>query len=178
MEFKELVQTRRSCRAFAESQPISNDTILSILKDTQMAPSWKNTETGRYYVANTPELIEKVYACLPGFNQKSTAGAGAFLVTTFVKGVSGFNSDGEKSTSVGDEWGAYDLGCQASYLLLSARNHGYDTLIMGLTNETELRKLFSIPEEEIFMAVIALGKRSEEPVLRPRKDVTDIVKFF
>jgi len=178
MDFQELIQSRRSCRAFLQAEPITEETVFSILKETQMAPSWKNSETGKYYVAVSPEMVEKVHSLLPEFNQKSTLHAGAFLITTFVKDISGFRPDGEKATAIGNEWGAYDLGCQASYLLLSARNHGLDTLIMGLTNEAELRKLFSIPEEEIFMSVIALGTRAEEPELRPRKETKDIVKFF
>lgn len=179
MELKELLETRRSCRAYAEAPIIPEDVIEDIMKDTIMAPSWKNTETGRYYIANTPDMVEKVWHLLPAFNQKSTKNASAFIVSTFVKNVAGFQDDGEtKCTSVGNEWGAYDLGCQASYLLLSARDHGYDTLIMGLTNEEGLRELFQIPDTEIFMAVIALGTRSEEPIFRPRKDVKDIYKLF
>lgn len=178
MEFEKLVESRRSCRAYQKMPPIAKEEIESILKDVPFAPSWKNTETGRYYVAYTPEMVKKVYDALPEFNKKSTENAVAFLVTTFVKDVSGFAPDGSRVTKVGNEWGAYDLGCQASYLLLSARNHGYDTLIMGLADVDGLKELFSIPEEEIIMPVIALGVRSKEPELRPRKEVDEICKYY
>ena len=34
-----------------------------------------------------------------------------------------------------------------------------------------------IPEDEEILSVIAIGKRAEEPALRPRKPIEDIVKF-
>ena len=55
---------------------------------------------------------------------------------------------------------------------------GFDTLIMGMRDADKLRALFSIPEGETVMAVIALGYRAEEPVRPNRKKLDDIVKFF
>ena len=57
-----------------------------------------------------------------------------------------------------DYWGAYDLGLQNSYLILKAKELGYDTLIMGLRDEEKLRAYFNIPEDEIMLPVIAIGK--------------------
>ena len=36
-----------------------------------MAPSWKNSETARYYVALSQEYIKMVMQCLPEFNQRN-----------------------------------------------------------------------------------------------------------
>jgi nitroreductase len=36
----------------------------------------------------------------------------------------------------------------------------------------------SIPEEEEILSVIAIGKRGEEPALRPRKPLEEIVKIY
>jgi len=62
-------------------------------------------------------------------------------------------------------------------LVLAASNLGYDTLIMGLRDEDALREYFNIPEEEIVMSVIAIGKKKTEPNMRPRKDVDEILKI-
>ena len=79
---------------------------------------------------------------------------------------------------MGDGWGAYDNGLSNCYLVLKARAMGFDTLIMGMRDADKLRALFSIPEGETVMAVIALGYRAEEPVRPNRKKLDDIVKFF
>lgn len=165
MEFCELVKTRRSCRNYAQAVVTKQD-IEEIITCALQAPSWKNSETGRYYVAISEEAISQVYDCLPEFNQKSSQNA-AYIIATFKKGESG-NGD--------DNWGSYDLGLQNSYLILKAKELGYDTLIMGLRDETKLREMFSIPEDEIMLPVIAIGKANGELLNRPRKTLEEVLK--
>lgn len=165
MEFEELVKNRRSCRSFKEDR-ITKQEIETIISTTLMAPSWKNSETGRYYVALEEETIEQVYNCLPDFNKVSSKGA-AYIIATFKKGISGAGDD---------HWGSYDLGLQNAYLILKAKELGYDTLIMGLRDEDKLRELFNIPDDEIMLPVIAIGKRSKDLNLNPRKDISEILK--
>lgn len=55
---------------------------------------------------------------------------------------------------------------------------GFDTLIMGMRDADKLRKLFSIPEDETVMAVIALGYRAAEPRQPMHKDLDEMVEFF
>lgn len=49
MEFKELIEARRSVRAYAENVTVTKDDIKSMINAAQQAPSWKNSQTGRYY---------------------------------------------------------------------------------------------------------------------------------
>ena len=166
MEFNELVKERRSCRSYKESE-VKKEDIEEIIKCTLMAPSWKNSETGRYYVALSQETIKEVYECLPSFNKDSSKNA-AYIIATFKKGESG-NGD--------DMWGAYDLGLQNSYLILKAKELGYDTLIMGLRDEDKLREIFDIPNDEIMLPVIAIGKSDKELSLNKRKEIKDVLKI-
>lgn len=177
MEFSRLAVERRSVRAYEAGQVIDKAVLEEIITTTLQAPTWKNTETGRYYIANSEEMMGKVRDCLPGFNQNSTANASAYIVTTYVKNVSGF-TQGQPDNELGNEWGAYDLGLQNAYMLLKAKEMGYDSLIMGLRDADAIREVLDIPEEEIVFAVIALGKREGEPVIRRRKTVDDVAKFF
>lgn len=178
MEFNELIQLRRSVRSYQEGKTVERSKIVEILKAVQLAPTWKNSQTGRYYVVDTPEKVELMRnTCLPQFNQKSSRNASALIVTTFVKNVAGYTA-GEPDNEWGNKWGAYDLGLQNAYLVLKARELGMDTLIMGIRDEKEIRRQLEIPEEEDVAAVIALGFRESEPVFRPRKDLDEIVKFY
>ncbi len=38
--------------------------------------------------------------------------------------------------------------------------------------------MLNIPENEEIMSVIAVGKRSAEPSIRPRKELDEVVRFF
>jgi len=178
MEFSELIQLRRSVRGKYEKVQISHDDIVMILKKAQQAPSWKNWQVSRCYVLETKEMLEEFRAkALPDFNQRSSENA-LLLVTTFVKDVSGFDIDKNPETEIGNMWGAYDLGLHDAYLVLAAKDAGYDTLIMGLRNGAAIREMLNIPENEEVVSVIALGKASEPGKDRKRADLEDVVKFF
>ena len=175
MEFSMLTTMRRSVRKYLSPAPKSG--IEAVLRKAQMAPSWKNMQTSRYYVVESPELLDEFRVnALPEGNAKKSENA-ALIVSTFVKDEVGF-IDGKPANDAGNCWGAYDLGLQGAYLVLAASNEGYDTLIMGIRNEEFIREALAIPENEQIMAVIAIGKRGEEPAMRPRKDLSEIAKFF
>ena len=174
MEFKKLIEARRSVRGYCEG--ISHDDLAEILERARQAPSWKNWQASRCYVAESPEALEKARQALPAFNQNSSANA-ALVVTTFVRDTVGF-TQGRPDNEVGNGWGAYDLGLHDAYLVLAAADLGYDTLIMGLRDAAAIREMLGIPENEEIMSVIAVGKRAAEPAFRPRKELEEVVKFF
>lgn len=173
MQFNELVNIRRSVRAYKD-EAVKEDDIKTIIECALQAPSWRNCESGRYYVALGKDAIEEIYNDLPGFNQNSTKGA-AYIVATFKKGQSGYTNDGP--SRAGDIWGGYDLGLQNAYLVLKASELGYDTLIMGLSDQDKIREYFNIPEDETILPVIAIGKRNQDPVIKNRKTLEEVLKI-
>ena len=175
MEFERLIEARRSVRGYASG--ISRGELEAILDRARQAPSWKNMQTARCYAVVSPEALEALRAqALPGFNQNSSRNA-ALIVTTYVKDQVGF-SGGEPVNEVGNGWGAYDLGLHDAYLVLAASDAGYDTLIMGIRDADAIRALLGVPEEEEIMSVIAIGRRGAEPVIKPRKPLEEVVKFY
>ena len=107
-------------------------------------------------------------------------GAGAYIVTTFVKGMVGFDKNtGSQVNEAGDGWGYYDLGLQNDNLLLKAAELGLDTLVMGIRDGEALRELLNIPDSENVVSVIAVGYRGQEPPERPkRKELDAVAKFI
>ena len=175
MEFKELINARRSIRSY--QGPAEHEDLARILRAAQQAPSWKNRQTSRCYAVETPETLEELRsAALPLFNRNSSARA-TLIVTTFVLGDVGFDG-GAPVNEVGNGWGAYDLGLHDAYLILAARDLGYDTLIMGIRDAEAIRKKLGIPENEQIMSVIAVGRRKADPKAPSRKDLEEVVRFF
>ena len=178
MDFSKLLEERRSIRDYAIGVEITEEDIKKMIYAAQQAPSWKNSETGRYYVAISKSGVESVRNALPGFNFDRTQNAAAYIVTTYKTKISGHNGDGEPTDANGDAWGAYDLGLQNENLLLKARELGYDTLIMGLRDVDALVKLFNIPNDEAIMSVIAVGKRASTPEKPERKSIDEILTII
>lgn len=175
MEFKDLIVVRRSVRDYVSAA--DHEALVEIVKEAQQAPSWKNQQTARCYVVETPEILEDLReAALPPFNCGNSENA-ALIVTTYVKDNVGF-SNGVPVNEIGNGWGAYDLGLHDAYLVLAASNAGYDTLIMGIRDAEVIREKLNVPDTEEVMSVIAVGKRGAAPVMRPRKELSEVVKFF
>ncbi len=178
MDFNRLTDERRSMRAY-KCGKINEEIIKELIETTLKAPSWKNSETGRYYVAITPEKVNEAREKgLPEFNRKNTENCSAIIVATFVKNISGFKTETEPQNELGNEWGSYDLGIQTAYLILKAKDMGLDTLIMGIRDEKALREMFEIPENEEVVSVISLGYGNKEPKAPIRKDVTEVCRIF
>ena len=155
MEFQKLIEERRTIRKYSPESRITKEDLLAVIRAAQEAPSWKNSQTGRYYCVMSEEMVEKVSReCLPEMNQAKAENA-SLIVTTFVHNHAGFQKDGTPDNELGNGWGCYDLGLQNENLILKAKELGYGTLIMGLRDGDKLRELLSIPETETVVAVIA-----------------------
>ncbi len=179
MEFDRVIGTRRSIRAYKAGMHVSPETVEEILRTASQAPSWKNSQTARTYVVLEEPMLSKVReTCLPEFNQRNCRNASALLVTTFVKGISGCDNEGNPANELGDQWGAYDLGLHNAFLILKARDLGLDTLIMGIRDGEKLRELLSIPQQEQVAAVIALGYRDADPQMPRRKELSETAEFL
>lgn len=177
MELSKVIESRRSIRAYKAGAEVERAAVEEIIAAALEAPSWKNSETGRYYIAISPEKPEEVKNALPAFNQNNVKNAPVLIVTAFERSVAGFDRDGNAVNEAGDKWGAYDLGLQNENLLLKASELGLDTLIMGIRDTELLRKAFNIPPSQEIMSVIALGYRDKEPVRPVRKGVDEVAVF-
>lgn len=176
MAFSKLIEARRSVRAYAPSE-ISREELTQIVTEALNAPSWKNQEVTRYRIAASTEAKARVWKeALPSFNATSSANAAALVVVSFKKGLSGYLGD-TPANEVGEMWGAYDAGLASSYFVLAAKNHGWDTLIMGIRDEAALRKIFDIPADEVVLSVIALGKSAQPYFKNPRKPVGEVLEI-
>ena len=177
MEFKNLIEARRSVRKYVASE-ISEADVEEIVGEALNAPSWKNTEVTRYYAAVSAEAKRRLWdEALPSFNVASTANAAALVAVTFRKGESGYMGTAA-ANELGEMWGAYDCGLASAYFVLAAKNHGWDSLILGIRDAEKIKAIMGIPDDETLTAVIALGKAAGTATKPPRKPVGEVVKVL
>jgi len=173
--FDEIVASRRSVRSYDSSKKISEEQIRTLIATTQEAPSWANAQATRYYAVMSEEKLQQV---LPAMlqNQSRAAMAPVLIVTTYKRDQSGF-FNGEAANEVGNGWGAYDTGVSNAFLVLKAKEMGFDTLIMGLRDADALRKALDIPYDEIVMTVVAVGYGNQVPKRPERKALNEVLKI-
>jgi nitroreductase len=178
MELNKVLKERRSIRKYKD-QKVEHELIEQCLNAAILAPSWKNSQTARYYVIESDEMLKAFKAeALPEFNANNCANAPVLIVTAFQKNHSGFDKDGTPTNECGQGWGYYDLGLHNMNLLLKATELGLGTLVMGIRNESKIRELLDIANDEIIVSVIALGYKDIDPQMPIRKEVNTITKFY
>lgn len=178
MEFQKLIEKRRTVRKYAEGNTVTKEDILDMVKAAQEAPSWKNSQTGRYYcVMDGADVARFRQECLPEMNAGKCENA-VLIISTFVHDRAGFQKDGTADNELGNGWGCYDLGLQNENFVLKAAELGYGSLIMGIRDADKIREFLEIPQEETVVAVIAVGVPGEQPDRPKRKEVEEIVKFL
>ena len=126
MEALECIKTRRSVRKFTE-EAVSREQMAEVVAAAAYAPSWKNTQTARYYFVTDKEKIARLASdCMMDFayNQKTASHAPALVILTTITGRSGFERDGSFSTSKGTHWQSFDAGIAAEAFCLAAHAHG------------------------------------------------------
>ena len=118
MEFQNLIEKRRTVRKYAAGNSVSKEDVLAMVKAAQEAPSWKNSQTGRYYcIMNEKDVARFREKCLPEMNAGKCENA-VLIVSTFVHNRAGFQRDGSADNELGNGWGCYDLGLQNENLVL------------------------------------------------------------
>lgn len=179
MEFQTLLESRRSVRAYEAGKSVTKEQIAQLVQAGIEAPSWKNSQTARYYCVLEDASRERfAKECLPEFNANSTKNAAAYVVTTFVANRSGFDREGNPDNECGNGWGFFDLGMHNENFILKAKELGLDTLVMGIRDGAAIRDMLHIPETETVAAVIAVGYGAAEPARPKRKQPEDILTFF
>ena len=172
MEFQTLIENRRSVRKYSSHTNVTKEQIQQLVQVALEAPSWKNTETGRYYCVLSEDMSQKLRKeCLCYANNDVKTEHAALIVTTFVHNRAGFQTDGTPDNEIGN-------GLQNENLILKATELGLSTLIMGLRDGDKIREMLSIPESETIVSVIAVGKADEEPSRPRRRELEDVLKFF
>ncbi len=179
METKKCIETRHSVRKFTE-EPVSRQAVEELVHLASCAPSWKNTQVVRYYAVEDPEIKKNIAEnCVLGFvyNTKTIMRAPLLMVLTCVHGISGFEKDGEPTTGKGDRWEVFDGGIAAQTLSLAAHDMGLGAVIMGIFDDKKVAEALGCPEEEIPMALIALGHPAAEAKGPGRKDVSELLTW-
>ncbi|MBO7602081.1 MAG: nitroreductase family protein [Bacteroidaceae bacterium] len=171
--FDQLVSERRSVRSYDATKKVTEDEVRTLIATAQEAPSWANVQGTSYYAVMSQDKLQALQPIM-GSNAKNIADVNVVLVTTFKQGASGF-FDGQASNELGDGWGAFDNGLSNAFLILKAKDMGFDTLIMGLRDADGLRRLLDIPNDEVVTSVIALGYGKAVPNRPMRKQLHEIL---
>ena len=178
MDFQKVTAGRRSVRRFTE-QEVSREQIRELVQAASLAPSWKNTQTVRWYAVTgeRKERIAQEATFSFSKNRDNISGAPVLMVAATVDGISGYDPNGVPSTAKGSHWQSFDAGLAVENFVLAAHNAGLGSVILGIFNEDKVREILELPEGQLFSALIPVGYPAESPICPKRQPLEELLHF-
>lgn len=205
MEFKKLIEKRRSANNFIEGIKMTEDDIRPILEDVKLSPSAFNLQHTGYIVVLDEEMKERVREAAFG-QYKVHSASGVILVLgdkeaykqtarisqgmvdlgmiteCELQGIVDDNAKfyEERGTEFMKEDAIRNASLSAMLFMLAAKNRGWDTCPMIGFDQKQMRALFNIPETHEIAMMITIGKEKESSrrLRGYRKPVEEFVTYY
>lgn len=165
-EVEPIFLNRWSPRAFS-SEPIEEETLLSVFEAAKWAPSSSNEQPWRFIVAKTEADRARFVDFLMEGNQVWAKNAPVLILIiskkTFARNG---NPNGTNQFDAGTSWG---------FLALAALQNGLITHGMAGFYADKAREVLGVPEDFDILAVIALGKRADISTLPPEVQKKEVI---
>lgn len=199
---EKLMEERKSVRKYEPGVAIPRETIQHILQQATTAPSSSNLQPWRFLVIDDAE--QKKELRIAGFNQEQIETSSAIIAVIGdiemyknAKQINDLNvelgympreiadmmisnsetayssfSDAERSNIA-----HLDSGLISMQIVLLAKDMGYDTVIMGGFDKAAFAKRYELPENEVPMILIAIGKAAMPARNSSRLPFEQIIRF-
>lgn len=160
VKIADLIARRWSPRAIDSTRPLSKEILLSLLEAARWAPSCYGEQPWRYLLWDKFKDIDswqRALSCLADENQVWAKNAPVMLLAIsnlIFKNIEGMN-----------RFAQYDTGAASENISLQASALGLVAHQMGGFNHEKIRNIFSIPDNHICMAIIAVGYPAPVSVL-------------
>jgi len=183
MEVLEAIKTRRSIRKY-KTTPVDDKAIELVLEAARWAPSWSNTQCWRFVVVRDSNIKNKLADTLiavsdrPNRATDAIRNAPVLIVACAELGKSGYYTREPKElvTDKGD-WYMFDVALAMQNLTLAAHSLGLGTVHVGAFDAKKVTKILGVPKGFRVVSMTPLGYPDEEPPLRPRKELAEIVFY-
>ena len=170
MEFFETVAKRYSCKKF-DSRQVTQEQLDQILEAGRLAPTAKNLQEQRIYVAQSASALATIDECTP-----CRYGAPTVLVVAYDK-ENVFTYPGDQHTS-----GVEDATIVATHLTMAAEAAGVDGCWINFFDPEKLAQALQLPANEEIVMLLDLGYAAEGvgPLANhaSRKELSETVKYI
>ena len=149
MNFNELVTRRYSCKAYSD-RPVSDTVLTAILEAGRLAPTAKNLQEQRIYVATSPKALEVIDNAT-----RSRYGAPTVLVVAYDRDNVYTYPGGQRNS------GIEDAAIVATHMMLAAADEGVDSCWVNSFDPETLRIALGLPDNEEIVMLLDLGYAAE-----------------
>ncbi len=148
--FADLAEKRYSVRKF-DKRPVPAALLQKVLHAAMLAPSAKNRQSQRIFVAHSEEALALLRSCT-----QCHFGAPVILMLAYDA------SRASVRVTDGKNCGEQDIMIAADHMMLQAADLGLGTTFVGLYDENALRKAFPQLEGLTMEGLMVLGYPAED----------------
>ena len=167
MEYSELIAARYSVRAY-RPDPVEDEKLQTVLEAARLAPTAANRQPFQLVVMHTAgreDEIGMIYR-RPWFIQAPLViGVCAISSLAWVRESDRFNAR------------LIDAAIVADHLILAAANLGLGTCWVAAFNVEAARDVMKLPEEAEPVIFTPLGYPADQPGLKTRKPLNELVRY-
>ena len=200
MELTEAIKTRRSTKKFDPEHEIAEEETQALLSLAMLSPTAFNIQHWRFIVVKDKKLREEIRTVT--YMQPQITEASLLIVLCadikawqkqperYWSNASNENREGileaiqtyyEGREQVQRDEAMRSCGIAAQTLMLAAKDFGYDSCPMDLSDLDEVGKLINLPEDHLVAMFVAVGKGIQDPWSRggqlPMDEVVKINHF-
>lgn len=164
MDFKEVIQSRRSVRKF-RAEEIEEEDLREILEAARLAPSANNLQPWKFVVVKSDKKKRLIAQAAGG---QEFVGEAPVIIVACATGRGGFIGGYMESWPV-------DVAISVTHLLLAAWDRGLGTCWVGDFDEDKVKEICEIPPEVRVVALIPVGYPVKVPQEVPRRPLEKIM---
>ncbi len=167
MSFSELIQKRYSVRAY-KPDPVEEEKLQQVLEAARLAPTAVNRQPFRLLVIRTAKHKEDLKQI---YSREWFTDAPVVIAICTVESEGWARRDGKTYVDV-------DATIALDHLILAATELGLGTCWIGAFDPEAARKVLALPEGVEPLLFTPLGYPADEPRIKKRKDLSDLVQYL
>lgn len=166
MDIYEVIEKRRSVRSYREDE-VDDETLNKILNAGRMAPSAHNSQNYKFIVVKKKGVIKSLSKA--SSDQRFIAEAPIVIVAVSLE------TEDEAESNVPTY--ALDIAIAMDHITLAATEERLGTCWIGGFDQEKIKDILNIPEEYKVMTLTPLGSPYDDPQVKSRKDLKDLVCY-
>ena len=166
MQFSELIEKRYSVRAY-KPDPVEDDKLQQVLEAARLAPTAANRQAIQFIVIHTVDReaeLRRIYE------------ADWFVQPPLVICACGIPSQNWVRKD-GKNYNDVDVAIAMDHLILAATNLGLGTCWIAAFDGDVAREVLHLPDDVEPIAFTPLGYPADQPGLKKRKPLSELVRY-
>ncbi|MBN2491649.1 MAG: nitroreductase family protein [Planctomycetes bacterium] len=169
MDFRELIQARRSVRAF-EDRPVEETKLEAVLEAARAAPSAGNLQGYEIRIVRDPATRQNLARAAFG---QDFVGAAPVVLVFFQHPARSAQKYGERGRTL---YSLQDATIACAYAQLAAVEAGLATCWVGAYDDSRVSAAMHAPADLRPVAILPVGYAAEQPAPTPRRGLGDLAR--